>query len=247
METQLSIKETQFKKVAKLLSKGDTNAKTAKNFLETNILYLSPFTKNDRKINVCPNASPGCVFVCLDTAGMGIFSNVQSARINKTNFYLYDKDNFSAQLVKELGNINKRATKLGKKVAIRLNGTSDLDFMAILKNRTGVDIMEQFPNLEYYDYTKSLNKAKKYAGSSRYTLTFSRSETNEAECIEALKLGYNVSVVFDHKKPMPTEYLGTPVIDGDEADDLMLTNKGVIIGLKAKGKARFDVSGFVVK
>ena len=243
----MEIKETQFKKVAKLLSKGDSNAKTAKNFLETNILYLSPFTKNDRQINVCPNASAGCIFGCLDTSGMGIFSNVQLARINKTNFYLYDKDNFSIQLVKELRNINKRAVKLDKKVAIRLNGTSDLDFIAILKNRTGIDIIEEFPNLEYYDYTKSLNKAKKYAGSDRYTLTFSRSEINETECIEALKLGFNVSVVFDHKKPMPTEYLGRPVIDGDQADDLMLTNKGVIIGLKAKGKAKKDTTGFVVR
>jgi hypothetical protein len=231
--------KTQFNPVKKLLSKGDSNAKTAKNFLETHILYLSPFTKNARSINVCPWASNGCVFACLDTAGMGIFSNVQEARVNKTNF--------SLQLVKELRNINKRAQKTGQKVAIRLNGTSDLDFVAILKNRTGVDIIEEFSNLEYYDYTKSLTKAQKYANSDRYTLTFSRSETNEAECIEALKLGFNVSVVFDHKKQLPTEFLGRPVIDGDEADDLMITNKGVILGLKAKGRAKKDTTGFVVK
>jgi hypothetical protein len=243
----MEIKETQFKKVAKLLSKGDSNAKTAKNFLETHILYLSPFTKNARSINVCPWASNGCVFACLDTAGMGIFSNVQEARINKTNYYLFDKTNFSLQLVKELRNINKRAQKTGQKVAIRLNGTSDLDFIAILKNRTNVDIIEEFPNLEYYDYTKSLAKAQKYANSDRYTLTFSRSETNEADCIQALKLGFNVSVVFDHKKQLPTEFLGRPVIDGDEADDLMITNRGVILGLKAKGRAKKDTTGFVVR
>jgi hypothetical protein len=31
------------------------------------------------------------------------------------------------------------------------------------------------------------------------------------------------------------------------ADDLMLTNKGIVLGLKAKGDAKKDESGFVVK
>jgi hypothetical protein len=56
-----------------------------------------------------------------------------------------------------------------------------------------------------------------------------------------------VAVVFDHKKPMPKTYLGSRVVDGDEADDLMLNLEGVVLGLKAKGKAKKDTFGFVVR
>lgn len=229
-----------------ILSKGTTNAKTSKNELESYILYIAPFSLNSKGINLCPSASKGCISVCLNTAGMGIFSNVQKARIDKADFYLNDRVAFLTQLVSELTRINKRATKQGKKIAVRLNGTSDIDFIGVIKNRLNIDILDAFPSLEFYDYTKVIGKAKKYIG-TRYVQTFSRTENNWNECVEALNNGVNVAVVFDHTKPMPNEYMGFKVIDGDVADDLMLTNNGVILGLKAKGKAKKDVSGFVVK
>jgi hypothetical protein len=48
-----------------LLSKGITNAKTAKNNLETFILYLAPHKQNAKGVNICPAASAGCVAACL--------------------------------------------------------------------------------------------------------------------------------------------------------------------------------------
>jgi hypothetical protein len=46
---------------------------------------------------------------------------------------------------------------------------------------------------------------------------------------------------------MITEWRGYPVVDGDERDDLMLDiPMGTILGLRAKGKARQDTSGFVI-
>jgi hypothetical protein len=45
---------------------------------------------------------------------------------------------------------------------------------------------------------------------------------------------------------LPNKYKGAPVVDGDSSDLVMLYNKGVILGLKAKGKARKDTSGFVI-
>lgn len=226
-----------------LLSEGTTNAKTAKNSLKSYILYLSPYTKNSKGVNICPNASKGCIFACLDTSGMGIFSNVQFARIQKTDFYIYQRQAFINKLLNELMRLNKKAAKLGEKFAIRLNGTSDLDFIAIIKNRTDVDILQDMPNLIFYDYTKTIGKVKKYVGSN-YVLTFSRSETNNDECIEALRLGANVAVVF--KNALPSTYLNAEVIDGDASDIVMMENRGVILGLTAKGKAKKDDSGFVV-
>jgi hypothetical protein len=171
---------------------------------------------------------------------------VQAGRTRRTEFYLQDRNGFLNMLMNELTRLDKKAKRQNSKIAVRLNGTSDLDFIAILKNRFNVDVLEAFTSLEFYDYTKILGKVKKYAG-TRYKLTFSRSEDNEAECIEALKYG-PISVVFDESKPFPETYLGAPVINGDEADDIMLTlEAGKILGLKAKGKAKKSASKFVVK
>ncbi len=48
----------------------------------TGILYLAPARLSGYE--TCPMRSIGCTNACLNTAGMGIFSNVQQARIAKT-------------------------------------------------------------------------------------------------------------------------------------------------------------------
>ncbi len=224
-----------------ILSKGTTNAKTSKNSMESYILYLAPFTLNSKGVNLCPKASKGCISVCLNTSGRGAFNNVQRARISKSDYYLLKREEFLTQLVSELRKINSK----GKPVEVRLNGTSDLDWFGIVKQRLNVDLLQEMTNIQFYDYTKQIGKVTKYLG-TRYVQTFSRSETNWSECVTALSMGVNVAVVFDHSKPLPSEYQGYKVIDGDIADDVMMHNSGVIIGLKAKGKAKKDTSGFVV-
>ena len=229
-----------------LLSKGSSNAKLSKNELESFILYLTPSRDNSKGIDLCTSASDICRELCLYTAGRGRFNSVSEARRRRTEFYLHDRNGFLEMLINELTKLNARAKKLGGKIAIRLNGTSDLDFIAIIKNRFGIDILEVYPDLEFYDYTKHVGKIKKYAG-TRYKLTFSRTENNDAEAKEMLKFA-PVAVVFDHKKPFPATYLGAPVIDGDKSDDQMLNlGAGIILGLKAKGRAQKDFGGFVVK
>jgi hypothetical protein len=232
----------------KLISKGSANAKTAKNALETHILYLMPHNRNSRGVNLCPNASEGCISGCLVDAGLAsVYSSVNASRLARTEMYLNNRQQFCEQLLKELHLLNRKAIKNNGTIEIRLNGTSDLDFVGIIKNRCGFDILS-FSNLQFYDYTKSIGKLKKYISHPKYVQTFSRSETNENDCLEALSLGANVSVVFTHKKPFPAQYLGTDVISGDVADDVMLKVSGKILGLKAKGKkAKNDTSGFVVQ
>lgn len=228
--------------VKNLLSKGATNAKTAKNSLETYILYLAPHKQNSKKINICPKAA-GCAAACLYTAGRGKFSNVQKSRINKTEYYLHDKEKFILQLAAELVKINTKAAKENKQVAIRLNGTSDLDFIYLLQKYAKLDPFS-LNQLIYYDYTKIPGKAIKYANYDKYTVTFSRDETNAEYLPQLLKLGVNISVVFSGE--LPETYLGYPVIDGDKSDIIMLYNKAAIIGLRAKGDAKKDTTGFVV-
>lgn len=231
----------------KLISKGSANSKTVKNSLETHILYLMPYNQNSKGINICTNASEGCKEGCLVFSGLAsVYASVNEARSRRTELYIKDRTAFCTQIYHELFLLNKKAIKKGGKIEVRLNGTSDLDFIAIIKNRLGKDILVDFPNLIFYDYTKVIGKVMKYRGQN-YVLTFSRSEINEADCKKALAVGANVSVVFDHKKPLPKTYLGAEVVDGDKADDIMLELSGKILGLKAKGRAKKDVFGFVVK
>jgi len=44
---------------------------------------------------------------------------------------------------------------------------------------------------------------------------------------------------------MPNTYAGAPVVDGDASDLRFLDPDGVVVGLKAKGDAKKDTSGFV--
>ena len=234
-----------YKEVKKLLSKGATNAKTAKNETDTFILYLAPHTQNGKGKNICQDASKGCVESCLYSAGRGAFSNVQQSRINKANFYVYNKVKFLTQLSIEIIKETNKAKKQGKKIVFRLNGTSDLDFIYLLKKHTNLDIETLKDTAAFYDYTKSLPRAKRYKDHKNYTVTFSKSETNQKETLEALKYGLNIAAVFSNN--LPKKYKGYKVIDGDKSDLEMLKYNNVILGLKAKGKAKKDETGFVIQ
>ena len=48
------------------------------------------------------------------------------------------------------------------------------------------------------------------------------------------------------RKDIPKTFKGLEVIDGDEHDMRFLDKDNVVVGLKAKGKARNDYSGFVI-
>ena len=227
-----------------LLSPGSTNTKTAKNSLKTFILYLSPYNYNSKGINLCPKASTGCAIACLYTAGRGAFSNVQQARQNKTEYYLRDKKGFIANLSNQIIKEYLKAKKGGYKIAFRLNGTTDIDFVYLLQKYSNLDISTLQDFAIFYDYSKILGKCIKYLNHPNYTVTFSRSESNNEETNEAIKLGINVAAVFSDD--LPQRYKGAAVVDGDKSDLVMIYNKGVVLGLKAKGKAKKDKSGFVL-
>ena len=236
-------KETK-KAVQKLLSDGSTNAKTKKNSIRTFIMYLRPFTLNSKGINICSHASVNCAAVCLETAGHGAFASVQNARAKRTEFYINNRREFLMQLSYEIMKKYTTAKKRGEKIAFRLNGTSDLDFVYLLNKYTGLDISQLSDWATFYDYSKNLHRVIRYKDHKNYTVTFSRSESNQSETDQAIKLGINVAAVFSGD--LPQRYKGAKVVDGDSSDLVMLYNKGVILGLKAKGKARKDTSGFVI-
>ena len=54
----------------------------------------------------------------------------------------------------------------------------------------------------------------------------------------------NIAVVF--RGDMPVSFKGRKVINGDEYDMRFLDPDNVVVGLKAKGPAKKDTTGFVI-
>lgn len=100
----------------------------------TGILYLAP-SNIVKDVNVCKFASKGCREACLYTAGRGKFNNVQKSRITKTKLYRDNLELFMQSIVKDIKRLEKKALRNNKKLAIRLNGTSDIRFEDIRNNK----------------------------------------------------------------------------------------------------------------
>jgi len=227
----------------KLLS--ESNPKTLKGESKgymTFIMHLAPGSISG--FNVCPGASKGCLFSCLNTAGRGHMKGIQDARIRRTRLFFEDRTTFMAQLVDEVSKGIRKAERKGLIPVFRLNGTSDIRWETVPVGQYK-NIFEMFPNVQFYDYSKLSNRRNIPAN---YHLTFSRSESNEDKLDEAVANGMNLAVVFSTKKNdgLPAEYRSLPVVDADETDLRFLDPKGSVCGLRAKGKATKDTSGFVV-
>ena len=61
-------------------------------------------------------------------------------------------------------------------------------------------IFSAFPNVQFVDYTKNPRRLERPLPAN-YSVTFSRSETNEADAIKILERGHNVAVVFADSMP----------------------------------------------
>ena len=220
------------------------DAKTIKGLKDgylTGILYLAP-ARLGGLVNVCKYSSKACRYLCINQTGRGQFNSVQVARISKTVLLIQDEQAFLDNLKINIVALIKKARRNGLAASIRLNGTSDLPWES-------KGIMQEASSVTFYDYTKDPVRMASYLSGrvpSNYSLTFSRSENNEAKCLEVLAKGGNVAVVF-RTKELPKTWQGYKVVNGDENDLRFLDPKGCVIGLYAKGKkARNDKSGFVV-
>jgi hypothetical protein len=223
----------------------NTNYKTIKSEkvgVLTGIIYMSPYNLSGK--NVCPGASAGCAAACLNTAGRGAMNVVQAARLKKTQRFFQDRQQFLWDLVNEISALRRKAKAKGMKAAVRLNGTSDLPYERYKIRDTGKNIMQLFPDVQFYDYTKLENRIVGQQLPANYHLTFSRAEDNDHKLAAVLE-HTSAAVVFSGE--LPETWRGYPVIDGDEHDARFTdAGAGVIIGLTAKGKAKHDTSGFVV-
>ena len=209
---------------------------------KTSIMYALPAMQSGH--NACPDATD-CAQMCIDTTGR--MPMVKAAREYRSSLFYDNRAEFGAKLIAETQDNIKRNDKKGLRTAERLNGTTDYAWEHIRFD--GQTMPERFQDVQFYDYTKSVKRARQHANGtmpSNYHLTFSRSElTPDSLVTELVESGQNVAVVFDE---IPETWLGLPVINGDEHDLRFLDKSGVVVGLKAKGpKAKKDTTGFVVR
>jgi hypothetical protein len=231
-----------------LTTKNSKTIKGEKYGYKTFILYMAPNILNNEGKNLCPMATKGCIKSCLYSAGMGKFTNVQKARINKANYFIRNRKEFLNDLYFDVLLAQVIASRENLIPVFRLNGTSDIQWERI-KVKDNKNIFELFPDLQFYDYTKIVNRFNKKLPEN-YNLVFSYSKERDYYTdidnlsTNLLKKDINIAVVF--RMELPKTYLGFPVIDGDESDLRFNDYTGVIIGLKAKGQAKNDTTGFVV-
>jgi hypothetical protein len=205
----------------------------------TGVLHLTPGRA------LCPHASPGCRAACLYLAGRGQLASVRAARVRRSQLLARSPAAFVELAAWDVLELAERAARERKRLAVRLNGMSDVAFEGLL-GPDGLSLPARFPGVQFYDYTKTPGRTPP----RNYHLTFSLSELNEATAHAELERGHNLAVVFStpEGKRLPREWAGLPVLDGDRHDLRFLDPPGHVVGLRVKGhRGRADRSGFVVR
>ena len=196
--------------------------------------------------NVCPN-SEYCKDNCLNGSGHNMANRlskkdtIDRSRTIKTRLLFANKEVFMRIMIHEIEKERKKAENNGTFFSIRLNCTSDINPIAFTLN--GKNILEIFPDIQFYDYTKVLNRialAKKY---SNYDITWSidGSEKNREIGLELLKNGGRVAVVYG-ENDMPKTWYGYECCNGDETD-YRPSDIAPVCALKFKKTANNYVNG----
>ena len=238
----------------KLLGTSVKTEKGRKRGIQTSILYLAPNISGqvrikNKKLNVCPYATKACISACLGTeTGHLRYKSATNSKAWKTALLFASPKLFKELLILEIKAKQSAAEKNNLICAVRLNGTSDLD---IFHNKWKMHLI--FPNVYFYDYTKSSRKIKDYQYSKNYHLTYSASSRKESKDIANLALdkGLSVACIVDNeprtdqqKIDMACQVLGRyryfiNIEDFDETDARFLTQHQPTIGyLKIKGGAK---------
>ena len=86
-----------------------------------------------------------------------------------------------------------------------------------------------------YDYTKLAHRLGRTPETYKLMFSYSGAQAYQNQVKTALKTDVPISAVF--RGPMPAEFLGRRVIDGDASDLVNVMAGPVIVGLQAKGQS----------
>jgi len=199
----------------------------------TPIYGLSFAQSRESGHNVCRWSTPNCVRACVAKNGNGAFRGVQFARSVKVWFWLNHPTIFRALIGHEIA----AAVLRHGSAEFRLNTFSDIDWQSELGAVFGID------GARFYDYTKNWTRA----GSASYRLCYSVTErTSDADILAKLDAGHTVAMVVavrggkvrgtQELRPIPKQWRGYPVIDGDKQENRSLDAPGSVVMLRAKGR-----------
>jgi len=201
---------------------------------------------------VCPGRSPECTAACLNMSGhnrMDIHRNmINDARAKKTRLFFEHRDFTVRWIIDEIDAAMAKARKLGYAFSVRLNNTSDIspeDFY--IYNELGFkrNLLQIFPDVQFYDYTKRIERIELVSKYPNYDLTFSFNGHNEDICKSAIKHNVRVAVVFNGA--LPDSFMDYPVIDADLYDMRYKDPKNVICGLHyKKTRTKLTTNKFVI-
>lgn len=198
-------------------------------------LYLAPAKMSGYE--VCPMRTKECTLLCLNESGrnkMDTHKNtINNSRIKKTKLFFEEREFFMGWMVDEIKQAKKKAEDLGYHFSVRLNNTSDISPESFYMSVDGVNVnvLQLFPDVQFYDYTKVPNRMRLKEKYKNYDLTFSFSGENMEECFKMLFNHTRVAMVFDK---VPETYKGYKVVDGDLYDMRYRDEPNVIVGLKFK-------------
>jgi hypothetical protein len=196
--------------------------------------------------NVCRFSTPECRRGCVSFAGKGELSTVQAGRIRKTLFLAEHTDAFYTLLIHELDKVWTAHKQSSTNLRVRLNTFSDIPW-----ERMSPNLFEIFDRMRFFDYTKWWQRGVDanlgwYGWPGNYRVIMSASEkTPDQTILDSVEQGMNYAVVFAVKKgqPLPEFWKGVRVTDGDLGDDRWRDERGIIVGLRAKGRMRKGVWG----
>lgn len=222
------------------LGKINNGAKHYKAFKYGELVYTIYLSHGNMSgYEVCPGRTPECTAFCLNESGhnLGRYktkpNTINMSRIKKTKMFFENRELFSQWVVRDIKAGIERAKKENKSFSVRINNTSDIspEQIYIIENGLKKNVLELFPEIQFYDYTKVQSRLRLMNKYENYDLTYSYNGSNMETCIALLKSGIKVAMVFEK---VPTEFMGFKVINGDLYDMRYKDEPGVIVGLKFK-------------
>jgi len=165
--------------------------------IHSSILYLAPsdsaaIMRKGKRLNVCPWATKYCRSACLGLkAGQMVWKSSFNSRLWKTALYFAAPTLFMQILENEIVSVIAKAKKKSMVAAIRLNGTSDLNWLKY-------DLPSKYPDAQFYEYSKSPGRVAKFDGKLKnYHLTYSANSNPGSSTVarQALDKGLSVAAI----------------------------------------------------
>lgn len=198
--------------------------------VNTAILYMQPADKV-ATITLCAGADKfGCKSGCLISSGQLGMTPAQNAVTKRTIMYLLEQERFFKVLRAE---IYMHSANYGESLAVRLNGTTDIDFS---------DFIASMPDIQWYDYTKIYHRVK-HNKLPNYDLTFSGSANSESTLkitARAIREGFRTVLAVNtaetkNEYKLPNNLGLIPLVNMDDTDVRFKDASNAVGVLKRKG------------